>query len=191
MENFPVPDTPGAQDPGVGKRMGVDVGTVRIGVAVSNRDATMASPVETIARRTGLRDEDGEDIQRLLALVEELEIVEVVVGLPRDLKGKGSQSAQHAMMIARRIARGVEQLRQQQRVHPRCRVQLADERLSTVVATQAMRASGVNAKDARSRIDRAAAVEILQSWLDQRLRVLPKRMPKPGPKKGIVNRWSL
>ncbi|AZA11526.1 Holliday junction resolvase RuvX [Corynebacterium gerontici] len=188
METFPIPDTPGAQDPGAGRRLGVDVGSVRIGVAVSNRDATMASPVETIQRRTGLRDEDGADIERLLALVEELEVVEVVVGLPRDLKGRGSQSAQHAVMIARRLTRGIERLRNEQRVRPRCRVQLADERLSTVVATQAMRTSGVKEKDARSRIDQAAAVEILQSWLDQRLKVLPRRLPKPGPKKGIVNR---
>ena len=52
------PDTPGVDDPGQGRRLALDVGTVRIGVAVSNREATLATPVETVHRETGFKDRD-------------------------------------------------------------------------------------------------------------------------------------
>lgn len=73
------PDTPGVDDPGAGRRIGIDVGTVRIGVASSDKDATLATPVETVRRVTGFKDRDGEDIERLLELIDELDAVEVVV----------------------------------------------------------------------------------------------------------------
>ncbi|WP_291313682.1 Holliday junction resolvase RuvX [Corynebacterium sp. UBA2622] len=155
------PDNPGVDDPGAGRRLGVDVGTVRIGVASSDRDARLATPVETIARVTGFKDRDGADIDRLVELVNEYNAVEVVVGLPRDLKGNGSSSVKHAKEIAFRIGR-------------RCDVpvRLADERLTTVAATHALRTAGVTEKAGRRVIDQAAAVEILQSWLDGRLNYL-------------------
>ena len=141
---------------------GLDVGTVRIGVAVSDRDATLATPVETVARETGLRDRDKADIDRLLAIIDEYDAVEIVVGLPRDLKGNGSASVKHAKDIAFRINR---RLTNAGRPLP---VRMADERLTTVAATAALRASGVSEKAGRKVIDQAAAVEILQSWLDAR-----------------------
>ncbi|OAA17728.1 Putative Holliday junction resolvase [Corynebacterium afermentans subsp. afermentans] len=151
------PDTPGLNDPGKGRRIGIDVGTVRIGVASSDQDATLATPVETVRRVTGFKDRDGEDIERLLELIDEFEAVEVVVGLPSNLNGDGSKSVKHAKEIAFRIKRRSD-----------VPVKVADERLTTVAATQALRASGVREKDARAVIDQAAAVEILQSWLDGR-----------------------
>lgn len=160
------PDTPGVEDPGPGRRLGVDVGTVRIGVASSDRDARLATPVETIDRETGFKDQDKADVDRLIELVDEYDAVEVVVGLPRNLKGHGSSSVKHAKEIAFRIKR---------RLHGAGRdvpVRLADERLSTVVATAALRSSGVSEKAGRSVIDQAAAVEILQSWLDGRAATL-------------------
>lgn len=156
------PDTPGADDPGTGRRIGLDVGTVRIGVAVSDREAKLATPVETVARETGFRDRDKGDIDRLLGIIDEYEAVEIVVGLPRDLKGHGSASVKHAKEIAFRINR---RLTGAGRSIP---VRMADERLTTVAATAALRASGVSEKAGRSVIDQAAAVEILQSWLDAR-----------------------
>ena len=151
------PDTPGVDDPGPGRRIGVDVGTVRIGVASSDREALLATPVETIKRVTGFKDRDGADIERLLAIVEEYDAVEVVVGLPRDLQGNGSKSVKHAKEIAFRISRRSD-----------VPVRMADERLTTVAATHSLRASGVSEKAGRAVIDQAAAVEILQSWLDGR-----------------------
>lgn len=156
------PDTPGADDPGTGRRIGLDVGTVRIGVAVSDREAKLATPVETVARETGFRDRDKGDIDRLLEIIDEYGVVEIVVGLPRDLKGHGSASVKHAKEIAFRLNR---RLTGAGRTIP---VRMADERLTTVAATAALRASGVSEKAGRKVIDQAAAVEILQSWLDAR-----------------------
>lgn len=151
------PDTPGVDDPGPGRRLGVDVGTVRIGVAVSDRDGMLATPLETVGRETGFKDRDGADIDRLVELAEQYEAVEVVVGLPRDLQGNGSASVKHAKEIAFRIRRRTG-----------LPVRMADERLTTVVAANAMRAAGTSEKRGRRFIDQAAAVEILQSWLDGR-----------------------
>lgn len=160
------PDTPGHDDPGPGRRLGVDVGTVRIGVAVSDRDARLALPLETIERETGFKDGDKADIDRLLKLIADYQIAEVVVGLPRDLQGNGSRSVKHAQEIAFRIRRRLDRDATIGQVLPP--VRMADERLTTVVATAALRASGVSEKKGRSVIDQAAAVEILQSWLDAR-----------------------
>lgn len=151
------PDTPGVADPGPGRRIGVDVGTVRIGVSVSDRDAVLATPLETVKRVTGFKDRDGADIDRLVHLCEQYEVVEVVVGLPRDLQGNGSASVKHAKEIAFRIRRRTG-----------LPVRMADERLTTVVAANAMRAAGTSERAGRRFIDQAAAVEILQSWLDGR-----------------------
>ncbi|AKE41323.1 Holliday junction resolvase [Corynebacterium kutscheri] len=161
-----IPDKPGHNDPGVGRRLGIDVGTVRIGIAVSDRDAIMATPVETVPRKTDLCDSDQEDIDRIIELVSHYEVVEVVVGLPRDLKGNGSQSVRHATTIAKRIARRIE------KSGKNIPVRLGDERLTTVVATHALRAAGVKEKAGRKVIDQVAAVEILQSWLDGRRNTL-------------------
>lgn len=159
------PDKPGVEDPGPGRRLGLDVGTVRIGVAVSDREARLAMPVETVRRETGFKDRDQGDIDRLLQLIREYEVVEVAVGLPRDLKGHGSKSVKHAKEIAFRIRRRLAKDDTMKTPPP---VRMVDERLTTVVATSALRASGVSEKRGRSVIDQAAAVEILQSWLDAR-----------------------
>lgn len=169
------PDVPGANDPGPGRRIGLDVGTVRIGVASSDRDARMAMPVETVPRKTGFKDRDKADIDRLIQIVEEYAAVEVVVGLPRNLDSTGSRSVKHAREIAFRINR---------RLHGAgldIPVRFADERLTTVVATGALRASGVSEKAGRAVIDQAAAVEILQSWLDGRRSYLAQEATEQDP----------
>lgn len=160
------PDTPGVDDPGPGRRIGLDVGTVRIGVATSDRGAVLATPLETVPRETGFKDSDQGDIDRLLQIIDEYAIVEIVVGLPRDLKGHGSTSVKHAKEIAFRIKRRLVNSGHE------IPVRMADERLTTVAATTALRASGVSEKAGRSIIDQAAAVEILQSWLDARTNAL-------------------
>lgn len=166
------PDTPGIDDPGPGRRLGLDVGTVRIGVAVSDRDAKLATPVETVPRETGLKDADKGDIDKLLALISEYSAVEIVVGLPRDLQGNGSASVKHAKEIAFRIKRrlGKPLAGDPDVPTPIPVIRMGDERLTTVAATTALRASGVSEKKGRAVIDQAAAVEILQSWLDGRAR---------------------
>lgn len=133
--------------------MGVDVGTVRIGVAASDPDGILATPVETVRR-----DRSGRHVRRLAELVTELQAVEVIVGLPRTLADRTGPSALDAIEVADALAR---------RVAP-TPVRLADERLTTVSAQRSLRAAGVRAKAQRAVIDQAAAVAILQSWLDQR-----------------------
>ena len=154
------PDRPGPDDPGRGRRLGVDVGTVRIGVAVSDPGAVLATPVETVRRERG-----GSHLRRLAALVADLEVVEVVVGLPRTLADRAGKSANDAVALADTLARRIEPVP----------VRLADERLTTVSAARSMREAGVRAKDQRGKIDQAAAVAILQGWLDQRRNAVPDR----------------
>ena len=155
-----VPDRPGADDPGRGRRLGVDVGTVRIGVAISDPDGILATPVETVRR-----DRTGKHLRRLAALVAEHAVVEVVVGLPRTLADRAGASAQDAVGVADALA---------ERIAP-VPVRLADERLTTVAAQRSLREAGVRARAQRGVIDQAAAVAILQGWLDQRRHPAPTR----------------
>jgi putative Holliday junction resolvase len=135
-----------------GRRLGVDVGTVRVGVAVSDPYAVLATPLATLSRDR----RSGADIDRLAELVTEHEVVEVVVGLPRTLRGSDGPAAAAARAYADTLAR---------RVAP-VPVRLTDERLTTVVATQALRRGGVPGRRQRAVVDQAAAVAILQGWLD-------------------------
>ncbi|MCW2553821.1 MAG: RNAse H-fold protein YqgF [Mycobacterium sp.] len=150
------PDRPGGDDPGRGRRLGVDVGTVRIGVAISDPDGVLATPVETVARDR--RNLKGTHIRRLAQLADEYGVVEVVVGLPRTLADRTGPSALDAITVADAIAT---------RIAP-VPVRLSDERLTTVTAQRSLREAGVRAKGQKSMIDQVAAVGILQSWLDQR-----------------------
>jgi putative Holliday junction resolvase len=151
------PDRPGdtlnPPDPGRGRRLGIDVGTVRIGVATCDPDGVLATPVETVRR-----DRTEKHIRRLAKLVDELGAVEVVVGLPRTLADRTGPSAVDAIALADELAARISPIP----------VRLADERLTTVTAQRSLREAGVRAKGQRAMIDQAAAVGILQFWLDQR-----------------------
>jgi putative holliday junction resolvase len=154
-----LPDRPGDpnHDPGRGRRLGIDVGRVRIGVACSDPDGILATPLETVRR-----DRSGKHLRRLAELAAELEAVEVVVGLPRTLADRTGASAIDAIELASKLTEVLAQ-----RVAP-IPVRLADERLTTVSAQRSLRSAGMRAKEQRAVIDQAAAVAILQSWLDQR-----------------------
>lgn len=131
-----------------GVRLGIDVGTARVGVARSDFHGMLATPVETVAR--------GEsDLSRIRELVGEFDAVEIVVGLPIALSGRETASTEDARAFARRIAA--------ERLAP---VRMVDERLSTVSAHAALRGSGRNSRQSRSVVDQVAAVIILQHALD-------------------------
>lgn len=152
------PDRPDPEtDPGWGRRLALDVGSVRIGVALSDPDGILASPLETVAAAV-----DGSDVSRVVELIEENLVVEVVVGLPVALRGNHTASTAAALDFYEDLG---EEL-------PELPIRLVDERMSTMAATQAFQASGVCAKKGRKRIDQAAAVHILQGWLDARRRVM-------------------
>ena len=132
--------------------LGVDVGTVRVGVARSDPAGILASPLVTLSRdpRT------DQDVAQLAALVREHEAVGVVVGLPRTLRGRDGTSAAMARDYAERLARSVD-----------VPVRHVDERLTTVSAQRKLRDGGVRGSRAtRAVIDQAAAVELLQHWLE-------------------------
>lgn len=151
-----------------GRRLGVDVGEVRIGVALSDPAGILATPLVTLSRdRSG-----GRDLDALAAMVVEHEVVEIVVGLPRTLAGRHGAAAGAAKDYARALAT---------RLGDSVPVQLTDERLTTVSATRMLTERGVRGRKQRAVVDQAAAVEILQGWLDaQRLDPTPGAHPTPG-----------
>jgi putative Holliday junction resolvase len=132
-----------------GRRLAVDVGDARIGVASSDPDGLLATPVETVP--AGPRAQ-----ARIIELVEEYEALEIVVGLPRSLNGKEGPAAAKCRAFAAELAALVGPVT----------VRLVDERMSTVTATQGLRASGVRSKKGRKVVDQAAAVVFLQSALE-------------------------
>lgn len=152
-----VPDRPGADDPGPGRRIGIDVGSVRIGVASSDPGGVLATPVETVAR-SKVKGPGAPDVARVVEIVREYEAVEIVVGLPRTLRGESGSAVKAAEGFARALSKQVVGVP----------IRMADERLTTVSATRALRDSGVRGKSQRAIIDQAAAVAILQGWLDER-----------------------
>jgi putative holliday junction resolvase len=137
-----------------GVRIGVDVGSVRVGVAASDGTASLASPVTTLSRDV----RGGTDLEALRVLVVERQAIEVVIGLPRSLSGAEGPAAAAARDYARAVALLVAPVP----------VRLADERLSTVSATRSLIASApkAGARKRRQQVDQAAAVVILQSVLD-------------------------
>ncbi|QIM21041.1 Holliday junction resolvase RuvX [Phycicoccus sp. HDW14] len=145
------------EGPERGVRLGVDVGSVRVGVARSDPDGVLATPLETVPRTAeGPAAAGDEDLERVAALVLEHEAVRVVVGLPRSLSGEQGPAADRARTYASVLAA---------RIAP-VPVRLVDERLSTVEAHRALRDSGLAGRRQRAVVDQAAAVLILQSALD-------------------------
>lgn len=136
-----------------GTRLGVDVGKVRVGLAGSDPDGLIATPVETVARDASGA---GADVRRIVAEVEERFAACVYVGLPRHLSGAEGASAQDARDFAAALAAAVAPVE----------VRMVDERMSTVSAHQALHAAGRAGRKHRSVVDQAAAVIILQSALD-------------------------
>jgi putative Holliday junction resolvase len=136
----------------------VDVGSVRVGVALSDPSAFLATPLVTLSRD----ERSGRDLGQLTELVEEHEVVEVVVGLPRTLRGRTGAAALLAQSYADELAA---------RIAP-VPVRLADERLTTVTASRMLSERGVKGRKQRAVVDQAAAVEILQAWLDARTSAL-------------------
>jgi len=130
-------------------RIGLDLGSVRIGVAASDPSGSLAVAVETLRRDAGA-------IDRIAGLLAEREALEVVVGLPRSLSGGDGPAAAAARRWAEDLAA---------RVAP-VGVRLVDERLSTTAATRGLRDAGVSSRKARGVVDQMAAAVFLQTALD-------------------------
>lgn len=168
--------------------MGVDVGEARVGLATSDPDGLMATPVETLARdhsnatgpstsaSTGQRGRIGNDalthdgaqasftvpadVARIVAEVQERLATVVYVGLPRHLSGAEGAATESVRIYAATLAVALADAQSQ------AEVRLIDERMTTVTAHQLLHAAGRSSKRHRAVVDQVAAVVILQSALD-------------------------
>ncbi|MDQ2782089.1 MAG: Holliday junction resolvase RuvX [Actinomycetota bacterium] len=136
-----------------GVRIGVDVGSVRVGLAASDPSGLLASPVATVPRDSG---ETRADVARIAGTARDLGAVEIVVGLPRLLSGAEGEAARLARAYALELSLAVSPTP----------VRLVDERLTTVESHRRLRESGVAGRSQRGVVDQTAAVLILQSALD-------------------------
>ena len=139
--------------PAPGRVLGVDLGSVRVGVAISDSAQRLATGVTVIARTP----DRAAGHRQLGELVGEYGAVGVVVGLPRSLSGAIGPAAQG-------VLDEVGQLRAALAVP----IETVDERLTTVAATSALRAGVQRGRRHRFVVDQVAAAVLLQGWLDRR-----------------------
>jgi putative holliday junction resolvase len=138
----------------VGVWLGVDVGTVRVGVSVSDPNGVLALPIGTLRRDVS----GNSDLAQLAEFVRERQAVAVVVGLPRTLSGEEGPAARQARQYAQSLS---------DRVAP-IPVRLVDERMTTAAAHRRMAEGGLSSRARRGLVDQEAAVQILQLALDVR-----------------------
>jgi putative holliday junction resolvase len=142
------------------RALGIDLGTKRIGLAVSDAGGVLASPLRTLERTRDLPA-----LHRQLAgIVDEHQVEVVVVGLPLGLDGTEGAAAAAARSEAGALADVL-----------RVPVVTHDERLTTVTAHQQLQAAGVDGRRRRHLVDQQAAVVLLQSWLDAERQKDPDR----------------
>ena len=142
--------------------MALDLGDVRIGVALSDETETLASALTTL-RAVGPR----RDARAVAALVDEHVVGEVVVGVPYRLDGSVGAQGEKVLAFAERLRRAL-----------RVPVTTWDERLTSVAADERLAEAGVKRRDRRGRLDQAAATILLQECLDAR------RAARPSPAVG-------
>lgn len=134
------------------RALGLDLGTKRIGVAVSDSEGLLATPIEVIFRQKDARH----DYLAVVELVKEWEVNIVVVGMPYSLDGQEGPMAQKTL----------EEVKSLSDILP-VPVVTYDERLTTVTAERSLREQGVSSKEGRKVIDQLAAAVLLQAWLDK------------------------
>ncbi|GAB3167020.1 Holliday junction resolvase RuvX [Myceligenerans halotolerans] len=149
-------DAPGRAPLPRGARLAIDVGRARVGLAASDPDGLVATPVETVPRTP-----EPAALRRIAHEAAERPAAVVYVGLPRHLNGREGASSADARRFAGGLARALADAGQGD-----TELRFVDERMTTVTATQALHAAGRNTRRHRSVIDQAAAVIILQSALD-------------------------
>lgn len=139
------------EEAAAGRVLGVDVGSVRVGLALSDETRTLASPFVTLPRT-------GRDLwQRVAEEIARLDVRLVVIGLPRTLDGGEGQAADDARGFAGELAQ-----------RTKAPVEFWDERFTTALAERHLIAAGLRRRRRRLAIDAAAAALMLQSWLDAR-----------------------
>lgn len=147
------------------RALGVDLGSKRIGIAVSDSGGTLASAVDTV-HRTGDRPREHRDIIRI---GREFEVEIFVVGVPYTLDGEIGPAAQAILDEIEQLAATTD-----------LPVVTYDERLTTVTADRLLQDQGLDAKERRKVVDKVAAAILLQAWLDHRHLTDPDA-GHPGP----------
>ncbi len=132
-----------------GRRIAFDYGDVRIGVAVSDADSILSSPLTT------LKSSDKALLQSISTIFEEIEPVQIFVGKPALLSGADGSASEKAVAFAKQLAELTQ-----------AEIVMIDERMSTVSAARNLREAGKNAKDSKGSIDMAAAVAILDFGIE-------------------------
>ena len=138
--------------PGV-RALGIDLGSKRVGIAVSDLSGTIASALTTVHRSSSRRHDHAE----IARLVRDEEAEVVVVGLPLSLDGTKGPAARSAETEARHLASDVG-----------VPGEMYDERFTTVTAERGMLEAGLDARRRRKVVDKVAAAVMLQAWLDHR-----------------------
>lgn len=138
--------------PGV-RALGIDLGSKRIGIAVSDTSGTVATALTTVHRSKSRRHDHAE----ITKLVRDEEAELVVVGLPLSLDGTKGPAA-----------RGAEKETEQLATVVGVPVEMYDERFTTVTAERGMLEAGLDARQRRKVVDKVAAAVMLQAWLDHR-----------------------
>jgi putative holliday junction resolvase len=132
-----------------GRRIAFDYGDVRIGVAASDADSIICSPLTT------LKSSDKSLLKSIAEIFLDIQPIQIFVGRPALLNGKDGAATDKAVAFAD-LLRGITDVE----------IIMVDERLSTVSAARNLRESGKNAKDSKESIDMAAAVGILEFAID-------------------------
>jgi putative Holliday junction resolvase len=135
------------------RAVGIDLGSKRIGIAISDSDGRVATPYEVV-QRSGDRDRDH---RRIAGIVAEVEAEVVVIGLPLSLDGREGRAAQGARHEAGLIEAIVD-----------VPVVFHDERFTTVTAERILMEQNLRAPARRKVVDKVAAAVMLQAWLDGR-----------------------
>jgi putative Holliday junction resolvase len=130
------------------RALGVDPGSARIGLALSDELGCMAHPLRTLKA-------SPESAAEIVAAAEESGSATIVIGLPRNMNGTYGPAAEKSRVLAEAV-----------RQRTSAKVILWDERLTTAAATKRLQEAGRNSREQRGVIDQAAAVQILQDWLD-------------------------
>lgn len=146
-----------------GRVLGLDLGDARVGVALSNPDRTLASPLVVLRR-------SGELYREVAKLIDEWEATAIVVGLPLSLDGSVGPAAKKALAEVDKMGATL-----------RVPIETYDERLTTVSAERMMTDAGLDSRNQRKVVDKIAAAIMLQAWLDHRANRIDQAAAETDP----------
>ena len=136
-----------------GKILGIDLGAVRIGLALSDASGILASPFMTLARSSS----DQESINQILEIAANEAVASLVIGIPKSLSSKNHFAEERTRLFVAELTSRTE-----------LPIHEVDERFTTVLASRQLRETGHDSRSMKSKIDAIAAAQILQSFLDNR-----------------------